>query len=415
VAKPRTRSQSQSRTGFFILISLAILGPIIAGLFFRDARGVPYNWFISVLWIAITLATGAFGIFYYAQFVLPSHKGENWWEGVAMILRAAGWFGAPPVSTSLKTRAGLFPGEELLPPSFAYLQAGILPSHLVLALSTGDSFARPAGPGFVRLQPGERITQVVDLRRHVRSQSLTVNTRDGIPLETSVTVSFQVKESTTRTQGERLPYPYDTNAVFLVSQLSSVDQDNRIQPWSEHIAPQAATFMVSEFAQFTLDELSHDPLIFNGIERRVKHQLVGTFDSFGVNIHAVKVAAENVPEQIVAQRLKAWRAPWQSQMRILSASGDEDASKQFRLARAHAQIEIIEKIMLSIEDMRRTENANLSDIVALRVVDVLEDASAKSAAHLMLPSRLFQVASSEPEPEIEGEIASNAGEWSSEQ
>jgi hypothetical protein len=147
--------------------------------------------------------------------------------------------------------------------------------------------------------------------------------------------------------------------------------------------------MVSEFAQFTLDELSQDPLIFKGIERRVKHQLLATFDVFGIVIQAVQVAAHNVPEQVVAQRLAVWRSPWQSRLRILTAAGNEEALKQFKLARANAQIEIIEKIMASIDEMRHVEDANLSDIVAIRAVDVLENASAKSAAQLMLPSHIF--------------------------
>lgn len=390
MAKPNTRSQSQRRTWFYILVFLAIISPIVAGLFFADARGVPYGWLIAVIWTAVLLASFAFGIFYYAQFVLPSHSGENWWEGVAMILRAASRSGPPSNPVALKSFAPSFPGEELLPPSFASLQAGMLPSHLVLALSRGGSFARAAGPGFVRLQTGERITQVIDLRRHVRSQELTINTRDGIPLESMVRVSFQVRESTTTVPGERLPYPYDSSAVFQVSQLSSVDEHGRIQPWSEHVAPQAATIAVSEFAQFTLDELSADPLIFNGIERRIKHQLFATFEPFGIRVHGVQVAAENVPEQIVAQRLATWRAPWESRLRILSAAEDEEVQQQFRLARARAQIEIIEKIIDSIDDMRGAEDASLSDIVAIRVVDALEDASAKSAAQLMLPSRVYR-------------------------
>ena len=94
MAKTRTKSQSDSRTGFYILLILILVAPIVAALFFADARGVPYGWFIGVVWFLITFATCLFGIFYYGQFVLPSHKGENWWEGVAMILRTA--TAAPP-------------------------------------------------------------------------------------------------------------------------------------------------------------------------------------------------------------------------------------------------------------------------------------------------------------------------------
>ena len=56
--------------------------------------------------------------------------------------------------------------------------------------------------------------------------------------------------------------------------------------------------MISEIAQFTLDELWQDPAIFNGIQQRIRRQLRGTFDEWGINVHNVKVMPLELPDDI---------------------------------------------------------------------------------------------------------------------
>ena len=336
--------------------------------------------------------TCAFGILYYAQFVLPHHAGENWLEGIAMMLRSASHMGPPPASPqqSLKAEHMVPSGVESLSPSFKSLNAGMVRSHQVIAVGKGNSFSYPAGPGFIRLQPGERPVQVIDLRRHIRSADATANTRDGIPLEARVSVTFQVKQSQQDHEGDSLAFPYDKSAIFWVSQLNTFDKDNVVRTWSEQIAPQAATYMISEIAQFNLDELWQDPSIFRGIQQRIRRQLRSNFDEWGIKIHNVKVIPEEMPEEIAEQRLENWRAPWESQIQVQEALGNAEAMRRMRLARARAQVDIIEKIMQNINEMQQTEEASLPEIITLRIIDVLEDAASKNTSQtFLLPSQVM--------------------------
>jgi hypothetical protein len=392
VAKPKNRSTQPSRSSAILLVLLIIGLSIIAGLFFADYREVRYDWFITVFWLAAATFAGAFGIIYYAQFVLPHHKGENWLEGVAMMLRAATHFEAPAQASLRSVRASkqTAPATDELSPSFGTLGAGMVRSYQVLAVGKGASFARPAGPGFVRLQSGEKPMQLIDLRQHVRSAEATANTRDGIPLETEVSVVFQVKQNERDHEGEHLEYPYDKSAIFWVSQLNSFDSENNIRPWSEQLVPQAVTYMISEIAQFTLDEMWQDPALFNGIQQRVRRQLRSSFDEWGVKINSVKITPQKLPERVAAQRMENWRAPWQSQIAAQAAAGNAEALRRIRLAKARAQVEIIEKIMQSIEEMRASaQQASLPEIVTLRVIDVLEEAATRSTAQAYLPSQVL--------------------------
>ena len=143
MAKPRKKKQQQSKSATTILLILVIVLAVVAGLFFKDYRQVPYDWFITIIWLTAAFFSLAFGILYFGQFVLPHHEGESWLEGVAMILRGATRSKPPPKPSKV---GPVFPGEETLPPSFHSLQAGILSSHQVLATRQGTRFVRAAGP-----------------------------------------------------------------------------------------------------------------------------------------------------------------------------------------------------------------------------------------------------------------------------
>jgi hypothetical protein len=386
VAKPRKKSQQKSKSAIPLLLILLIVLAIIAGFFFEDYRSVPYGWFISIIWLTAGFFSLAFAILYFGQFILPHHEGESWLEGVAMMLRGATRFRPPPTPTSIGPE---YAGQDSLPPSFNSMRAGVLSSHQVLATSKGTQFVRAAGPGFVRLKSGESVAQVVDLRKHVRSQDVTVNTRDGIPIVTSVKVVFRVKQAEQNQARGQLEYPYDKSSIFQVSQAVSIDEQHELLPWMEQITPQAASYLVSEVAQFTLNELSHEPALFNGIQRRVRRQLRSNFDGMGIKIFDVGVSMRELPEAIVQQRLAIWRAPWQSQIRVRLANSDANSLRRTKRARANAQVEIIQNIMQNIDEMRRAEGVALPQVVTLRIIEALGEAVSSNNLKTHIPGQVL--------------------------
>jgi hypothetical protein len=320
VAKSRKNPRQESRSSILLLLLVIFLLSVAGGLFFKDYRQVPYGWFITIIWLATGFFSLAFGILYYAQFILPHHEGESWLEGVAMLLRGGTRLAAPPPKRTNKSED--YPGQKQLPPSFDSLRAGVLRSHQVLSLHKGTKFARAVGPGYVRLSTGESIGQVIDLRKHVRSQEVTINTRDGIPLETSVSVTFQIKQTDGQDNNEQLEYPYQKDAIFQVSHAGSIDAEYELLPWTEQLAPQAASYLVSELAQFTLNELSQEPNLLNGVQNRVRRQLRTNFDGMGIKIFNVGVALRELPQEIMEQRMENWRAPWQSEIKAQVATSN---------------------------------------------------------------------------------------------
>jgi regulator of protease activity HflC (stomatin/prohibitin superfamily) len=354
-----------------LLVISIVVSAIVAGLFFKDYRQVPYGPILTIIWLTASFMAFGFGIIYFAQFILPQHAGESWIEGVNMLLRSFLNSGPKPVRSK---KSAEFPGEESLPSSFDTLQAGILRSYQALAINKGVRFARPAGPGYVRLDQGEIVSQLLDLRKHVRSQDVTAHTYDGIPLITNVRIVFRIKPSRQATVAGDLEYPYDEKAIFQVSQANSVDENNELLLWSEQLAPQAASYLVSEVAQFALNELSEEPNLLVGIQSRVRRMLRSNFDNLGIKIIDVIVTMHDLPYEIKQYRLAIWRSSRESEIREEEAKKDAEVQRRMKRAQSQAQVEITDDILTNIARMRRIEGISLSQVVYLCVMGALDEA-----------------------------------------
>lgn len=378
--KRKRNSETPRRYGIstiILLVSLAILILLFAGVIrLADWKGVFYDWwFIGLFWLTVLILTFILGIVYFGQFVLPHHRYVSWAEGVRMIWRNI-WLVAPELPQRARRRLHRESvlGAEALPPSFTSLRAGILQSHQAMAVERGMQFTRALGPGFVRLHNGESIGAVIDLRPHGRSHELTVYTKDGIPLQTTASVNFRVHQSPLETDDDDLQYPYDHEAIFLVSQASNVDAHDNLQAWSEQIAPYAAGCVLSEMANYALDDLMHNSGIMGQIKGRVKEEVVRQFEPEGIEILSVSVSPPQTPQEIRDQQLENWRAPRVRDIWAQYAAGDAEATRRRKRARARAQVEIIQTIVQNIEEIRRMDQANLTQIIALRLIEALEEA-----------------------------------------
>lgn len=381
----QSSKQQWDRLGGFL--GAAVLLAII-GYYLRDFFAVRFAFLGSFIWVVAFVAGFLFGLIHYSQFVLPVGGLDGWWEGFGLLWRyffdkfmnlgrvlyvPAPRPGQPPPART---------GSSNLPrpgwaPSFRTLRAGITKNHEVLALTRGTGFSRAAGPGFVRLSPGESPARTIDLRSQLRSQDVETNTRDGIPVKTTVTVIFRVRRS--HVEGEELAYPYDREAIFNVSYARSTDGQDGLYPWTEQLAPRAAAILSEELGQQRLNDLYQEdasvaPLDL--IQQKIKRQLDREAERFGLEVLVLSIGHLQLPDKVKEQRIKTWQADWIRQINVQNAEGDAEAERRLKNARARAQIEIIQNITQNIDAMRRVGNNNLTHIVMLRMIEALEEATA---------------------------------------
>lgn len=359
-----------------------------------DYHKVPYGSLGSLIWITITAVSFMLGLLFYAQYMLPLPDNIGWSEGLALLIR----YNINAASSYLENigqqqrRRQQDPRTRNLPPSFGFLKAGITQSHEIVTLAQGDQYTRSDGPGFIKLYRAERVTNLIDLRPQKRTLPIRANTGDAIPVETSVTVTFRIRQTGLQTNDPNLIYPYASDAIFLVSTYNSIDENGQVQPWTNQIAPQAVALVNQELSKYSLDQLQHPstpPTALDKIKHEVRQSLVDTAEPRGVEIMSVSISSLIFPDSVTEQRIKTWQAEWQRKIDMHAAASNAQATRRIKEARARAEIEMIERITESIASLRREENANLNEIITLRMIEALEEAMADDSVQALIPQQVM--------------------------
>ncbi|MCP5096681.1 MAG: hypothetical protein GY943_14100 [Chloroflexi bacterium] len=396
-------SQPQPELGVLsLMLALILLGAL--AYIFADATGERYEDLGTLIWIIITVVAFIFGLLYFAQFVLPQRDSEGWAEGLRLLGRYYFSSGQQYIQATIKGRnrprkrqrrskkGRAVPDPAIIPHSFKTLQAGVVRGEQAITIHQGNRYIRPGGPGFTMLYRREKADQMLDLRPQLRSQPVFATTRDGIPIDTAVTVSFRIRQNTQPNPIDRVVHPYDRDVLFLVSSYSSIDEDGTQYPWTEQLAPLAASELSDELSKYLVDELQQSttpPDVRDEMQQRIQRKLGQIAYQNGLELRFVGIGPFKFPSQIVEQRIKTWQADWQRKIEVRHAEGDAEAVRRIKKARAYAQIEIIEKITESIDTIRQHEHTNLTEIITLRMIEALEEATTNNSVQGLIPQQVM--------------------------
>ena len=281
---------------------------------------------------------------------------------------------------------------QILPESFKTVRAGIVPSHRVITLLKGNDFSRAAGPGFVTLFRGEKIDKIIDLRDQKREQDLAGTTRDGIPVTTKISVTFRVQQQPISHAFDSLIYPFDKESIFPISSYTSIDENGHIRLWSDQLIMLAAGELSNELSTYNVDDLQHtfgEHSIKSEIQQRIQRKLSRTAAEHGLELLRIDIEHFDFPPSVTEQRIKTWQADWQRKIDVKHAAGDAEAERRIKQARARAQIEIIERIMQSIDTMQQSDDTNLTEIITLRMIEALEEATTSDSVQALIPQQVM--------------------------
>lgn len=361
-----------------LLLGLVVL-PIIGALLLNEQDawlGVGG----ALLWaLGATLAAFA-GLAYYAQFILPLRGTRGNTQAMNLLVRY-GLRSLAPLPKHAVT-------DSLSESSFETLGVGFVPSHEVLALTKDVGFTRGGGPGFLRLNRKESIKGTVDLRRHHRTVDLQATTRDGIEVETSLLVAFQLRQQEWHPD-PRVPFPFDERSVFDVFYARTVAQDAVELAWSERVAPQAKHSLVEALSRRTLDSLYRvnepEATPIADVCDVVLHDLQREFERQGIDILHIELDQITVPPSIMEQRIKRWRKEWDNRIRIIDHQrmGQSVGRMDEEVARIH--MEVIEELEDNIEMLRQSSNRPINHQIADRMRSLLAEAATEGVIRTLIP------------------------------
>lgn len=372
------------------------------GYTLNDSLGVRLKLFGALFWLSVAGITFVFVLLYFAQFITPLGGSDGWWQGWYLMVRA--YFTSPSASVRMpgksskkdrkqgrsRTKKSQRVKEEL-PPSFATLNAGLLRPYQVVAVTKGKQYLGPKGPGFIMLGYREQVRKLVDLRKQSRSEIIKATTRDGIPIGAKVTVDFQVQRPLS-SANDRLLYPYERDAIFFISYADTIDEKGVPQSWTSQITAKAASLALNALTPYTLNEIilpAGGVSIIGDVTTAVKRELEKIYRPHHIQFLQIKLTELDIPEAIRKQQKKQWESEWQHKIEIQQNAGQAEADRRLKQARARAQIEIIDTIARSIDAMRQESDADLAQIITLRMIEALEEAVSEGSIQAMVPQQIM--------------------------
>jgi hypothetical protein len=243
------------------------------------------------------------------------------------------------------------------------------------------------GPGTWYMEFGESIRGAVDMRVQTRDRKMQALTRDGIYVDTSVSVTFQIDPGDVVAASDQ-PYVFSAKAVLHAVYETPVGKAG-ITDWGDAVVALAANELLTLIAQRDLDELymPQNPVanprkqMKDELERRVKE----VTRELGVVIRGANFSVPQPPEVVTEQRVRTWQARWAGQVLETYAEGEARALEHIERARAQAQMEMIKGIVRGFDQLAQSGTPIPKELIVLRLIEALERMVGDPQTREMLP------------------------------
>ncbi|HRQ40190.1 MAG TPA: SPFH domain-containing protein [Chloroflexota bacterium] len=248
-----------------------------------------------------------------------------------------------------------------------------------MAAVTEDNgrFARILSAGSFQLHPFEYVHTVLDLRPQERIVAdAVVRTRDNIDLTVTFSIVYRIRlgdEQPSKTK----PYPYDEAAVKAAAYAQTVLENGTASTWEAKPAGTTRSKLAAAVERYRLDEIMHPPgrtdEPYRTLQREVWRTARTELANSGIDLLSVHIDRMQPPPDVEDQYIAYWRTHWQEKARLSKADGEATAKEEIEIARAEAEVAMIQAILEGIQRARRSgATTRTSEIVALRLIEALE-------------------------------------------
>jgi regulator of protease activity HflC (stomatin/prohibitin superfamily) len=267
----------------------------------------------------------------------------------------------------------------------------IIHNDSAVVLERYGQITRVEGPGLVFLERFECIREILDLRPQIGFEKASVYTKDGIEIETDITVRYQLKGGPPTPEK---PYPVDREVLETAARAEAmkfggtrpVERFN----WQKRVAGNFGSTLRAIVAGMTLDELfepgdvTKDPR--DEISREMVTRLRAQSANVGANVLDVTLGPfKPVSPQIEAQRRQAWRSLQRADRRVEQARSEADTLLAKQTAYAYAQLEMMLAIDRGFQQLVRRNEALPPYFIALRFLETLRQMASSPGLGPFLP------------------------------
>lgn len=252
----------------------------------------------------------------------------------------------------------------------------ILPGNVAVTEVNGRK-ARILPPGRHILSPYEYVHTILDLQEQERTESeAKVRTKDNIDVTASFTVLYRIKRGENGPTKSN-PFPFDEEAVQAAAYAQTVLADGNVSTWESKPISTTRSKLAEVVAKYNLDELMHpvgrtdEP--YRTLQREVLRIASGVLARNGIELLSVHIRQMLPQKEVEDQYIAFWRSQWGSRAKISEAEGEAKAIEEIEIAKAEAEVVMIQAILEGIQRARLSgATTHASDIVALRLIEGLE-------------------------------------------
>ena len=270
-----------------------------------------------------------------------------------------------------------------------------VPTGHVMVTELNGRFQRVLSAGKHSLKRYEYIHAVLNLQPQRRTaDSFAAFSRDGIELRVGLSLVYRLKMGSQAITRDN-PYPYDETAVRKAAYLQTVvDEKGTVSTWDETPLNMAKSTLIGILAGYRLDEIIFPERAGEEPYRTLRNELLRKLriklDELGIDLQGVGIHRLDLPEGVTEQYIDYWKSHWESHMMLNMVDGKATAIEEMEIARAEAEITMIQAIQEGIQRARREgATAHMEEIVALRLVEALEMMARQSQQASPLPNSLL--------------------------
>lgn len=297
----------------------------------------------------------------------------------------------PATAVSGKTLASLRESSELLRVGGPGLIQ--VPPGEVAVTEVNGRFYRLIPPGKHKIGRYEYVHTLLDLRLQERQLSdVPLLTRDGIDLTTNVTLAFRIETGGAVPTRDN-PFPYNPEAVRLAAYAEINRSDNKIFTWQDAPGNLARGMLAGIILRYRLDELLHpqgrrDPALT--LNQELERLLRTALADVGIELLSAHIGRLEMKPEVAQQYIDYWQTDLAMRAQLTVAEGKAESLAELEIARAEAEVYMMQAIMEGLENARRAGGlGTMREVVALRMIEALEKMARQSQQFQALPAHLM--------------------------
>ena len=269
----------------------------------------------------------------------------------------------------------------------------VIPEGEVAVTEVNGRYYRILSAGKKKLKPFEYVHTILSLRTQERHKTdVPLTTKDGINLTADFTVTFHI-DTGDELPSRAKPFPFNPEAVELAA-YNDWNKDAGITHWDAPPVGMTTGNIINAVKKYTLDELLHPQSSSRephyNITQEVERNVRGGLENIGVALDSIHISRIELPEDITTQYIDYWKAGLDTQMRLELAEAEASAIQERELARAEAEVIMIQAIMEGLHNARSAGGANTTrEMIALRFIEAMEKMAQRSQRTQPLPITLL--------------------------